>query len=407
MASTESAYRPDDELFRTGGFLHRLASKFSTGVWYIDAEGRTVFANDALASMLGCTPEEMAGTGLEEFLFPDDQDAILSAMRNGAVVRGRNRRLCLRRGNDVARWFHMEIVPTDSLSDGPPGAFVLLSESTAQRQGEEATAYLSSLVATTEDAVYGVDLGNVITSWNRGAERMFGYSESEALGQTADMLGPTEQPSQIEAMREIIMEGHAIDGMIVTGVRKDGTRIEVALSGAPVFDANDQVVGYAKVARDVTARRKAAETQARLAAIVESSDDAIISKDLNGVIRTWNPGAERVFGYTAAEAVGRSIRMLIPEERQDEEDRILATLRRGVKVDQFLTVRQRKDGRLIDVFVTASPIRDVDGRVVGIAKIARDVTERMSERRERERRSAELERYIQERTDQSETTRNG
>lgn len=370
-------------LFSAGGFLHRLADEVSFGVWFVDDEGQTVFANAALATMLGCTLAEMAGAGLEEFLHPDDRERIMNAIRKGAAVRGRSRRLSLRRGNEVARWFGMEIVPTASLPGGPPGAFVILSETTSQRHGEEASAYLTSLIATSEDAIYGVDLGNVITSWNRGAERIFGYTASEAVGQAADMLGPSDHPAQIEAMREAILDGQPIEGIILPSVRKDGTPIEVSLSGTPVFDANDEVVGYSKVARDVTERRRAAETQAQLAAIVESSDDAIVSKDLDGIVRTWNPGAERVFGYSAAEMVGRSIRRIIPEERQSEEDRILETLRRGERVDHFLTVRRRKDGRLIDVFVTASPIRDMDGRVVGIAKIARDVTERMAEQRER------------------------
>lgn len=375
------------ELFAEGGFLHRLAGGFSNGIWHVDAEGRTVFANDALATMLGCTPEEMRGSTLDGFLWPEDRQTIMGAVRSGAIVRGRSRRMSLRRGDGESRWFRMEVVPTGSLPGGPPGAIVELSETTSQRQGEEASATLSNLVATSEDAIYGVDLGNAITSWNRGAERMFGYTEAEALGRNCDMLGPTELPAQVEDVRTRIADGLPIEGLNVVAVRKDGARIDVVLSGTPVFDGNDQVVGYSKVARDVTARRRAAETLARLAAIVESSDDAIVSKSLDGVIETWNPGAERVFGYTAAEAIGRSIRFLIPEDRQDEEDRILATLRRGERVDHFLTVRRRKDGRLIDVFVTASPIRNMDGEVVGIAKIARDVTEQLAARAERERKA--------------------
>jgi PAS domain S-box-containing protein len=114
----------------------------------------------------------------------------------------------------------------------------------------------------------------------------------------------------------------------------------------------------------------------RLAAIVESSDDAIISKDLNGIIQTWNRGAERVFGYTAEEAVGKPVTILIPPERIDEEPGILARIRRGERIDHYETVRRRKDGCLIDISLTVSPIRDGDGRVAGASKIARDITER-------------------------------
>lgn len=118
-----------------------------------------------------------------------------------------------------------------------------------------------------------------------------------------------------------------------------------------------------------------AGADAWLAAIVESSDDAIVGKSLDSVIRSWNTGAERIFGYTAQEAIGQSIRMLIPRELQDEEDMILARLRRGEKVDHFVTVRQRKDGKRLDVSISVSPIRNRDGEVIGAAKIARDISE--------------------------------
>jgi len=118
------------------------------------------------------------------------------------------------------------------------------------------------------------------------------------------------------------------------------------------------------------------EDSLRLAAIVESSFDAIVSKDLNGIIKTWNQAAERLFGYTAEEAVGRSILLIIPENRQDEELRILRRIRAGETVEPFETIRQRKDGRQVQIELTISPIKDRDGRIIGASKIARDITER-------------------------------
>jgi len=117
------------------------------------------------------------------------------------------------------------------------------------------------------------------------------------------------------------------------------------------------------------------DIESRLAAIVESSDDAIVSKDLNGTILSWNRGAERIFGYTANEAIGRSIRIIIPQDRQAEEDNVLARIRQGLSVDHFETVRQRKDGTLVDISVTISPVRNAAGEIVAASKIARDVTE--------------------------------
>ena len=121
-------------------------------------------------------------------------------------------------------------------------------------------------------------------------------------------------------------------------------------------------------------RRRAERAQAYLAAIIDSADDAIVAKDLDGIIQSWNAGAERVFGFTAAEIVGKPVRLLIPADRQSEEDAILAKLRRGERVDHFETVRQRKDGRLIHVSLTVSPVRDTNGVIIGASKIARDIT---------------------------------
>src|SRR6185503_12688678 len=124
--------------------------------------------------------------------------------------------------------------------------------------------------------------------------------------------------------------------------------------------------------RDITDQKQLEQERAYLAAIVESSDDAIISKDLNGIVRWCNAAAERMFGYSAAELVGGPIRLLIPADRQAEEDDILGRIRRGERVDHFQTVRRHKDGRLLNVSLTVSPVRDSTGKVVGASKIARD-----------------------------------
>ena len=140
--------------------------------------------------------------------------------------------------------------------------------------------------------------------------------------------------------------------------------------------ADGAYAGFTGSVIDIHERKQAAQASALLSAIVDSSDDAIISKNLNGIIMSWNKSAERLFGYSAEEAIGRSVTMLIPPDRQDEEPSILARLRRGERVDHFETIRVRKDGDLINISLTISPVKDGDGRVVGASKIARDITER-------------------------------
>src|SRR5688572_17415627 len=138
--------------------------------------------------------------------------------------------------------------------------------------------------------------------------------------------------------------------------------------------------------------------RARLAAIVDSSDDAIVSKTLDGIITSWNGAAERLFGYSAAEAIGRSIFLIIPDDRRAEESDVLARLRRGEKIDHFETVRQAKDGRRIPISLTVSPIRDPQGTIVGASKVARDVSERVAAREALRRAQEKLEERVRERT---------
>ena len=130
------------------------------------------------------------------------------------------------------------------------------------------------------------------------------------------------------------------------------------------------------VFRDYTEHRQAERFQARLAAIVESSDDAIVSKDLNGIIQTWNAGANRLFGYRAEEVIGRPITILLPPERIQEEEQILTCVRNGKRVEHMETVRVTKDGRRIDISLTVSPVKDRNGRIIGASKVARDITDR-------------------------------
>src|ERR1700731_4568960 len=146
--------------------------------------------------------------------------------------------------------------------------------------------------------------------------------------------------------------------------------------GHPVLNASGDLVQFVGSSTDITERKRAEQATRLLAAIVESSHDAIVSKSLNGVITSWNKGAERLFGYAAEEAVGQNIILIIPPDRRDEERTIVEQLTRGERIDHFETVRMRKDGSLLDVSLTISPMKDASGRVVGASKLARDITER-------------------------------
>jgi PAS domain S-box-containing protein len=242
--------------------------------------------------------------------------------------------------------------------------------------GELAPYWLSAIIETADDAIISKTLEGVITSWNKGAERIFGYTAEEAVGQSVTILIPTARLDEEPAILARLRAGERIEHYETVRVRKDGTLIDIALTVSPIRGPDGQIIGASKIARDITERRRAEEKLLQTASIVENSDDAIISKNLDGIILSWNPGAEKLYGYTAAEAIGQPVTMLIPSDRPDEEPHILEQIGRGERVDHYETVRQRKDGTLIDVSLTVSPVRDTGGRIIGASKIARDITDR-------------------------------
>jgi len=176
-------------------------------------------------------------------------------------------------------------------------------------------------------------------------------------------------------MAVALKERRPIRGQEAVAERPDGTRVPFMAFPTPLRDASGEVVGAVNMLVDISERKRAERVARRLASIVESSDDAVVSKDLNGIIATWNRGAERLFGYMAEEVIGEPITILIPPERRDEESGILERIRRGEHVDHYETVRRRKDGSLVTVSLTVSPVTDETGRIVGASKIARDITE--------------------------------
>jgi PAS domain S-box-containing protein len=208
---------------------------------------------------------------------------------------------------------------------------------------------------------------------NRAYAARFGRQPEEFIGQPiAAMLGRDAYEAFAHHV-DTVLAGQRVEFEADLNYEGYGRRF-VHCTYTPERSDDGQVDGWIAVITDITDRKRAEETQALLAAIVASSDDAIVSKTLDGVITSWNAGAERLFGYTSAEAVGRSITLIIPTERLSEEDMILSQLRRGERVEHFETVRQAKDGRLIDISVTISPIRNSEGKVIGASKVARDIT---------------------------------
>jgi len=232
------------------------------------------------------------------------------------------------------------------------------------------------LVESSDDAIIGLTGDSVITTWNAAAQRLYGYKAAEALGRKASFLLPTDRKAELDTVQNRVATTGGAQEFETKRVHKDGRVLDVAVAVSPIRDSAGTVIGVSSRSRDIGERKRTETLEAQMAAIVDSSNDAIIGKTLEGVITTWNRGAEQVYGYTAAEMVGQNISHLVPGGGADEIREIIAGMLAGnARTDHFETRRVRKDGRIIDVSVTVSPIRNSDGTITGASSVARDVTE--------------------------------
>jgi PAS domain S-box-containing protein len=354
-------------------------------------DGRITSWNRGAERIFGYAADEAIGQPVT-LLIPEDhldeEPDILARIRAGERVEHYE---TVRLRKDGAR---LDISLTISPIRKPDGTIIgaskIARDVTEQKRVQETLRAQSEVIGKAYDAIFLRDSANAITLWNRGAERTYGYTQEEVLGRSPHELLKTVPPVPLEEIYESLRREGFWEGELLH-TRKDGVQIVVESRWATVRGERGEVASVLEITRDVTERRRAEAGLRQAAAIVENSDDAIISKDLDGVIRSWNPGAERLYGYTAEEVVGRPVTMIIPDDRPDEEPGILARIRRGKQVDHYETVRRRKDGTLIDVSLTVSPVRDAEGRVVGASKIARDITERKRTEAELSQSRAQLE----------------
>jgi PAS domain S-box-containing protein len=324
-------------------------------------------------------------------LWNDLEPLLKQVLITGETVSAKDRPFHIeRRGYPEAVYFDISYSPVHDASGAVDGVLCIVEETTQRIAAEQA------LARTEERLSYALQAAGMIGTFDTDLRTDTVYSDArfatmfsldpqkgESGAPLADYLAAIH-PDDVERVSEAIQQA------IVTGekcileyrvVSRDGTIHWLEVHGQCLYDEAGKPWRMPGVAVDISDRKRAELASARLAAIVESSDDAIVSKNLDGIITSWNVGAKRLFGYSADEVVGKPITILIPEDRLDEELDILARLRRGERVDHFETVRRRKDGSLADFSLTISPIRNSDGRIIGASKIARDITERKAAER--------------------------
>ena len=271
-----------------------------------------------------------------------------------------------------------EGVDTKQVEGGPQAAAKASPETVPLSEHEQLwRAFANALPA----AVYMTDAQGRISFYNEAAAELWGchpqIGKAEWCGSWR-LYRPdgTVLPHDECPMAVTLKTGEPVRGVEAVAERPDGTRVPFMPYPTPLRDASGKLVGAVNMPIDLTDRVHADQIRQRLASIVESSDDAIISKDFDGIITSWNNGARQIFGYTADEVIGKPITILMPPDRYDEETDILGRIRRGERIDHYETIRQRKDGRLLDISLTVSPMRNAEGRIIGASKVARDITER-------------------------------
>jgi PAS domain S-box-containing protein len=299
--------------------------------------------------------------------FPSEIDQmLLSVAANHAAAAFQNARLRAELDAKVAE-----------LSQARNELEMKVEERAADLQRSE--AYLGEAQRLTHTGSWACNFGTrEIRHSSEEHSRLYGFDpekEMPSFEEFVQRMHPEDRPRVVEMAERSNRTGKDFEAHFRI-VLPDGTTKYVHGVGHPVFKPSGDVGDFVGILMDVTERRRAEQATRLLAAVVESSHDAIVSKNLDGVITSWNKGAERLFGYTAEEAVGQNITLIIPPDRRDEERTIVERLTRAERVDHFDTVRMRKDGSLLDVVLTISPIKDAADRVVGASKLARDITER-------------------------------
>jgi PAS domain S-box-containing protein len=367
----------------------------AVGLHWVGPDGTILRANRAELELLGYSKEEYIGRHIAEFHADRAViEDILEKLSCGHTLHSYEARLRCKDGSIKHVLISSNVLRED-------GKFVhtrcFTRDITELKRAQEALRKSENLKAAVVDAaldaIVAVDHEGKVSDFNRAAEKMFGYSRNDALGKAlAELIIP-------ERLRHAHREGLA--RYLVTGegpvlgkrieqlaLHADGHEFPVELSISVIPGISPPA--FTATLRDITGVKQAVAAQTRLAAIIESSDDGIIGKTLDGIITSWNKGAEVIFGHREEEMVGQPILKIIPSERHGEEEFILGRLRQGERIEHYETVRVHKDGHLIDVSLSTSPIRDQSGKVVGASKIVRDITARKRAEEILRRRDEEL-----------------
>ena len=235
-----------------------------------------------------------------------------------------------------------------------------------------------SIVNSSFDAIVCKTLDGIVLNWNPAAEKIFGYSADEMVGESMLKIFPDNKKQEEADILEKIRRGEVVNHFQTVRTHKSGRLIDVSVTISPVYDADGRIVAASKIARDITEQVKAIRISHEYQAIVESSEDAIYSLSLDGTVTSWNAGAEHIFGFSTDEILGQSVSALYDEENPQSDD-ILKAINNGESLEHYITTRKNKDGLVMNMSETVSPLQDQNGKVIGGSIIARNITHDIAE----------------------------
>jgi PAS domain S-box-containing protein len=399
----EDKLRESEKRFRT------LASHAPVGIFLTDAEGDTLFVNEAWTRMSELSVEQARGRDWINAVHPDDRERVIrgweDAARRGAASKAEYRFL---RPDGSITWVQGNAVQLYDEANRPAGYIGTIVDVTERKVAEEKLraqeAQLRLISTNAPIMLTHCSRANRYLFANRAYSERFGLEPDQIIGRRiADVIGE-EALAVIRPYVDRVLAGESLSYEAEVPYAIAGPRY-MRIAYAPDIASDGTVQGWLSAISDVSDKKHAEDALRRLAAIIESTDDAIFSRDLDGLITSWNKGAERMFGYTAEETVGKPALLLIPPDRYPEANTILDRVRQGERFEHFDTIRRRKDGSLINISLTVSPLMNSAGEAVGASIIGRDITQQKRDaealsvaQRKLQAHADELEQKVQERT---------